>query len=106
MSEISQRPNLHIGNAIQQLLDVEETASSAQILNIAIAWCKRKITTVARRGGGGFGNAMTLRANMAGYKSKANGMISAGKCGQEYMPIWLRKCNAYDQECVRAFWRS
>ena len=36
LSEISHRPNLHICNAIQQLLEVKGAGSSVQILNSAI----------------------------------------------------------------------
>ena len=44
-------PNIHICNAIQQLQAVKEAASSVQILNNAIEWCKLKITTVANQRG-------------------------------------------------------
>ena len=42
LSGILQRESLHIGNAIQQLLDAKETESSAQILNSAIDDCNKK----------------------------------------------------------------
>ena len=41
-SGILHRPNLHIGNSIQQLLEVREAESSVQILNIAIDEWKQK----------------------------------------------------------------
>ena len=50
LSEILQRPNLHIGNSTQQLSSAKESESSVQILNSALDECKQNITTVARRG--------------------------------------------------------
>ena len=53
LSEILQRSNFHIGNAIHQMLNAAETESSFQILNIALDGCEQKITTVARMRNGG-----------------------------------------------------
>ena len=44
--------NLHIGNAIRQLLDAKGEESSVQIINSVIDECKQKITKVAFRRNG------------------------------------------------------
>ena len=52
LSEILQRSNLHIGNAIKQLIAAKETGGSVRILNIALEGRKKKFTTLPRRGNG------------------------------------------------------
>ena len=64
---MSRMSNLHIRNAIKQLIDVKEVESGVQILNNALAECKLKISTLSNQGGG----EIRKRGDFAGEYDRA-----------------------------------